>query len=412
MSAPGWCFLDEPGGFGLGVGIEDTFIRDESVAPPRRRLDEYELTGHDVHWREDLTLVARSGAGALRWGVPWWRVEPALGRFDFSWTDEVAAEMDRLGLVCVVDVLHYGTPDWLAGSFVDPTFPVAFERYAEALATRYGSRWRWWTPVNEPMIAAIWCGRDGRWPPHLTGDDGFARVLGGVVAGAQRATRAIRRAAPEARILHVEAGFRWEGGWPTGRAALDEWRFLATDLITGRLPDEGMIGYLAAAGLERRALEELVAGGVGPDVMGFNYYPGFTTAGWVGEGERARQVEAGTVGLVELARAFAERYGLPLALTETSRISADPGPKIAWLRELLETVRGPLADLDLRGAFWFPFLDMVDWDYRESGRPMEDHLLPFGLVGLEREPDGDLRRVPNAALEAFAELAGGPPREE
>ena len=70
------------------------------------------------------------GAGALRWGVQWWRVEPALGRLDFSWTDEVAAEMDRLGLVCVVDVLHYGTPDWLAGSFVDPTFPVAFERYA------------------------------------------------------------------------------------------------------------------------------------------------------------------------------------------------------------------------------------------------------------------------------------------
>lgn len=51
-----------------GVGIEDTFI--PQIRPGHRKLDEYELTQHYTHWREDLDLVAESGAEFVRWGVP------------------------------------------------------------------------------------------------------------------------------------------------------------------------------------------------------------------------------------------------------------------------------------------------------------------------------------------------------
>ena len=54
-------------------------------------LDEYELTGHTEQWREDLARVEETGASALRYGFPWYRVNPAPGVFDWSWTDQVVA---------------------------------------------------------------------------------------------------------------------------------------------------------------------------------------------------------------------------------------------------------------------------------------------------------------------------------
>lgn len=391
------------------MGIEDTFIRDER--PGRRRLDEYELTLHREHWREDLALAARSGAELIRWGVPWWQVEPVPGRFELGWVDEVAQEMDDLGLTCVVDLVHYGTPAWLPRSFVDPGYPEAVARYAATLVDRYHDVWTWWTPVNEPMITAIWCGRDGRWPPYLQGDEGLVRVVEGVVDGAQRTTRAIRETDPSARVLHVEAGFRWAGDWPGGRGLMDEWRFLATDLVTGRRPARSAEGYLAASGLSPDRLESLLAGGTVPDVMGFNYYPGFTTQRWEGEHQRPTALEAGVEGLIEVGRAFSERYQLPLALTETSRATADPSQKMLWLDQVMAAARGPLADVDLRAVLWSPFLDMVDWDYREATGPSDDFLLPFGLVSLRRTSRGDLSRVPTPALEGFRRYARDATRE-
>src|SRR2546421_6975385 len=74
------------------TGIEDTFI----VEPhPRtgRTLDEYELTEHYDRWEEDLQLIADLGVPAARYGIPWYRVCPEPGRYDWSWTDRV---LDRM----------------------------------------------------------------------------------------------------------------------------------------------------------------------------------------------------------------------------------------------------------------------------------------------------------------------------
>lgn len=67
-------------GFVWGTGIEDTFIAHEE--PSRRRLDEYELTQHYRFWREDVDLAASIGFRAMRYGIPWYRVEPEPGGFD------------------------------------------------------------------------------------------------------------------------------------------------------------------------------------------------------------------------------------------------------------------------------------------------------------------------------------------
>jgi hypothetical protein len=91
----------------FAAGIEDTSVPQKDVG--RRKLDEYELTQNCHQRRDDLTPARDAGAGVIRWGVPWYLPEPAPGRLDFTWTDQVVAHLDRIGLRCVVDLVHCGT---------------------------------------------------------------------------------------------------------------------------------------------------------------------------------------------------------------------------------------------------------------------------------------------------------------
>ena len=70
MSAPATSrFRIGTGGFTWAVGIEDTFIG-QPHARTGRVLDEYEITGHYGHWRDDLWRAADLGTDAIHWGIP------------------------------------------------------------------------------------------------------------------------------------------------------------------------------------------------------------------------------------------------------------------------------------------------------------------------------------------------------
>lgn len=391
----------------LGVGIEDTFIPQER--PGHRKLDLYKLTQHYTHWRTDLALAADSGAELIRWGIPWYLTQPEPNRFDFAWVDQVAEEMQRLGLRCVVDLMHYGTPLWMENGFLNPGYPDAVARYGGAVASRYRGAFADYTPLNEPMINAVWCGMRGHWPPYLTGHSGFARLAVVLVDGIQRTHAAIKAADAEASIVHVDAGFLWEGdfGPDQPKQLLDEWRFLMTDLMLGRVTrDYPMRLYLRMNGITDDELDALQAGAVTPDVLGVNFYPGFTKQVFDHLTRLPVPVESGQAGLLELVRAYAARYDLPLAITETSRPSADPADKVVWMDQLMDACAELRAEgVPLIAAFWFPMLDMFEWEYRFDTRPLDDFHIRFGLVDLVRGPDNQLARVPNQAMAHFQDHA-------
>ena len=106
MTDPGRPILAHPSAgagqsFIWAAGIEDTFI----AAPhpvTGRILDEYALTEHYDRWEEDLQLIAGLGVSAARYGIPWYRVNPRPGEFDWSWTDGVIERPDlAANLGCV-----------------------------------------------------------------------------------------------------------------------------------------------------------------------------------------------------------------------------------------------------------------------------------------------------------------------
>ena len=343
----------------------------------------------------------------MRWGIPWYRVEPVPGEFDFSWIDEVAEHMSTLGLRCVVDLLHYGTPLWLENSFINSRYPEVFGRYAGAVAQRYRGVFTAYTPANEPLVNAQWCGRDGRWPPYLTGEDGYVKVVVAVAEGMVRAQEAIQAVDSDAEIVLVDAGFRWSGDqFPRlSREHLEEWRFVATDLHLGRVEHgHPMYEYLRAHGVSAEKLAWFQGHAQTVDVMGVNYYPGFTTISFDADGAEVPG-EGGVEGLVDLVRAYHERYRLPIAITETSR-NESPDVKSRWLADSLGALdRLRDSGVPIVGYTWFPFLSLIDWAYRDATDSPDNHWNHLGLIDLRRTAGDVLERVPNAALTAYTAQA-------
>ena len=56
--------------------------------------------------------------------------------YDWEFADQVMAEMRRLGITPILDLMHFGVPDWL-GNYQNPELPVHFAEDPEPLAKRY-----------------------------------------------------------------------------------------------------------------------------------------------------------------------------------------------------------------------------------------------------------------------------------
>src|SRR5919204_4811044 len=107
-----------PEGFAWATGIEDTFVA-QTERVGERVLDEYAITHHYVYWREDIDRVADLGVRAMRYGIPWYKVEPAPGQFDWEWVDQVLEYAAGKGIAVIADLMHYGTPLWLDNQFLN-----------------------------------------------------------------------------------------------------------------------------------------------------------------------------------------------------------------------------------------------------------------------------------------------------
>jgi len=395
----------------FGVGIEDTFIADE--ASGRRKLDEYELTQHNVFWQADLDKAAESGAQFLRWGIPWYRVNPEPGRWDFSWVDRVVERLHERGLRLVVDLMHYGTPLWLEGSFANTDYPKLVADYAHRVAERYHGAVSDFTPLNEPLLNVIYCGEFGAWPPLLTGDAGFATVLRGAARGIVETQAAIRAAqGAEASFVHVEASYRFAGAVEQNADTVEFLRqraFIVEDLVTGGVgPEHPLADYLARNGFSDDDLAWHQQTTAVPDVMGVNYYPAVSTELFV-EGPNPRgdlhdprpRVDAGTEGLKEVLSAFAERYGRPVMLSETSA-PGTPAERIRWLDESVTAVDElRAAGVPVVGYTWWAVFGWINWDYREGTAPVEQYLNTNGLWNLELDAAGVFQRVPTPVIDAY-----------
>ncbi len=397
----------------FALGIEDTFIPQTRVG--ERALDEYELTQHYQHWHADLGLVKEAGATMVRWGIPWYRVNPAPDVWRWDWLDRVVARFQELDLEPIVDLMHYGTPTWLDNQFVNAAYPQAVAEYAGRVAQRYRGALNVFTPLNEPMLNILHCGEFGYWPPHLRGDDGFVQVLRPISRGIVHTQDAIAEASGgDATFVHVEASFRFDGDTDVEeyRDQVEHLRhraFLVEDLVTGGVgPDHPLVPYLARHGFTDTDLAWAREHTAIPDVMGVNYYPAISadrfTAGEAHTGgplDIRPRMDAGVEGLEEVLTAYADRYHRPVFLTETSVVGTVE-ERIRWLDQSVAHVHALRAGgLDIVGYTWWAVIDMIEWTYREGHLPPEAYLMPMGLWDLVPDEIGQLQRRRNPVADRY-----------
>jgi len=411
IMTPWW----ESGDLKFAVGIEDTFV--PQTRGLERSLDEYALTQHYDHWETDIDLIVESGATMVRWGVPWYKVNPQPNAWDWDWLDLVAQKFESSDITPIIDLMHYGTPLWLTDEFLNPRYPEYVADYARNVAERYANRWNIYTPMNEPMLNALYCGLYSYWPPYGEGDRDFVRVIRALQRGIVASQRAIRKVlAQKASFVHVEASFRFVADSTEASAEVEflrERAFLLEDLVTGAVtPAHPMYEYLLQNGFTLDDFAWAMENTAEPDVMGVNYYPAGQTeivslrnphSG--GPNDLRPRINAWTEGLADVLKIFAARYRVPVFLTETSHVGTDD-ERMSWLNASVELVRNLRNEgLPIVGYTWWSLIDMIEWTYRYGDRPAGEYQLRMGLWSLRIDGTGDMQRLRTPLVNRFHELA-------
>jgi beta-glucosidase len=399
------------GDFFWATGIEDTFITDPWPATGRT-LDEYELTQHYEHCAEDLARVARLGVGAVRYGIPWHRIEPQPGVFEFDFPDEALGRLFDVGVAPIVDLIHYGVPRWLEGAFLNPDYPQRVAAFAAAVAERYRGRIHWYTPINEPRITAWYCGRLGWWPPYARGWNGFAQVLLALCRGVRATQAALHAVDLEIVVAHVDASDVYDTDEPDLRDETERRQqivFLALDLLCGRVASgHPLYGWLRSLGIPETELAAFRDAPLAPDLIGINLYPMFTHKRLVRRGGRlrTRMQHAGPDLLERVATSYFAHFGRPLWISETASVGSI-GRRSAWMDGSIEAVRALRArSVPVVGYTWWPLFSLVGWAYRQGSRPLARNILHMGLWDLH--PEGTrLARVETPLVDRFARFAKG-----
>jgi glycosyltransferase involved in cell wall biosynthesis len=379
----------------------------ESTHHPAAGVDVLEVTGSEERWTADLDHLLTSGVRHLRVPLRWPRIEPQQGRFDWSATDRLLGALRSRAAVPIVDLVHHTSyPGWLTDGFRGTDFGPAFLRYATAVAGRYPDVPAY-TLFNEPFTTLFLAGHEALWPPYDRGLGGFRRLLLSVLPGwarprrrggsccARRTTCGSTRPSSTGVLGRASAtrSSRTTVGTPSST-----WCWDTTWTGAGR-------SWASCSPREARHSPSC-RGCV--DVLGLDYYP---HSEWFYDEVGSRAFSPRPAGFAAVAAHYAERYGLPLMLTETN-VRGLPSDRASWLRHVLEQYEAALAGgVPLHGFCWFPHVDSADWDSLLTR--CADDLTGF-TAGLAhwpwRDPPADAI-IPPVALQS-AGAPGAPPLPE
>lgn len=364
----------------FATGIENSI---PTIDNGRTRVDQMESCGHYRHWKLDFDCVEELGIHYLRYGPPLHRTYLGPGRYDWDFADMTLADIKRRDIVPIVDLCHFGVPDWI-GDFQNPDLPQLFARYAGDFAERY--RWvQLYTPMNEMFICAVFSAMYGWWNEQLKDDKAFVTALKHIVKANVMAMIEILKRRPDAIFIQSESSEYFHADSP---AAIHEaelrnrWRFLSLDLNYGNRVNSDMYEYLLENGMTKEEYNWFLTHRLKQHcILGNDYY--ITNEHRVfadGHTEASGEV----FGYSEITRQYYERYGLPIMHTETNMREGPTGQEaVQWLwKEWANVLRIRNVGIPTVGFTWYSLTDQMDWD--TALRERNNRVHPVGLFDLDR----------------------------
>ncbi len=366
--------------FMFATGIENSVT---TIDGGRTRFDEMDSCGHYTRWRDDFDRVQDLGLCYLRYGPPIHRTYIGHDRYDWSFADETFAELEQRDIVPIVDLCHFGVPDWI-GNFQNEDFPQLFAAYAGAFARRFP--WvQLYTPVNEMYVCAKYSALYGWWNEQLATHRAFVRALHNIVKANVLAMRSILSVRSDAIFIQSESSEYFHAESPSAikpAEILNSARFLSLDLNYGRRIDSEMYEYLLDNGLTREEYHFFLDNRLRRHcILGNDYY--VTNEHRVGEDGTIRA--AGEIfGYNEITRQYVARYRLPVMHTETNLAEGPRGTEaVDWLwKQWANVLRVRNTGTPIVGFTWYSLTDQTDWDV--GLRQKNNRVNPLGLYDLDR----------------------------
>lgn len=365
--------------FMFATGIECSYpvVEHEGV---RHRRDQMLECGHYERWAEDFDLVAETGCRFLRYGPSYYATHLGPDRYDWSFMDLVLPELQRRKIIPIIDLCHFGVPDWI-GDFQNPDFPRHFAAYAAAFAARYP--WvRLYTPVNEMYVTAEFSAYYGWWNERLRSHRAFVTALTNIARASMEAMLAILKVRRDAIFFLCESSEHTHARDPAlalKAQMFNSRKFLSLDFAVGRRVNSGMYAYLVENGMSnedytfflRQDLREHF-------VIGHDYY---ITNERLLVNEDHRIASGDVFGYYVIARQYHKRYRLPIMHTETNL--REPG-SVDWLWKTWANIQQLREDgVPICGMTWYSLTDQIDWD--TALREVNKRSNSLGLYDLDRK---------------------------
>jgi beta-glucosidase/6-phospho-beta-glucosidase/beta-galactosidase len=364
----------------FSTGIENSYPTILLPDGTTKRVDEMEKCGHYQHWQTDFLLVKELGLEFLRYGPPLYSTHTGPGQYDWAFTDQVFNRLSELEICPIVDLCHFGVPDWL-GNFQNPDFPYYFAEYAEAFAKRFPDL-QLYTPINEIFIAAMFSGQYGWWNERLQSDAAFVNALKNLCKANVMAMHAILRIQPEATFIQSESSEYFHAIDPAATPLarfLNQKRFLSLDLTYGYPLNVTMYNYLLSNGMTPEEYLWFADNQVkGRCIMGNDYY---VTNEHIVHPDGHTQAAGEIFGYYVITSQYYHRYKLPIMHTETNiKMPASS----EWLLKQWANVHRLKRDgIPIMGFTWYSLTHQVDWD--SALRNDAGNVNKLGLYDLDRK---------------------------
>jgi beta-glucosidase/6-phospho-beta-glucosidase/beta-galactosidase len=366
--------------FMFSTGIENSYPNIKLPDGTCKRVDEMEKCGHYKYWQTDFLLVKELGIEYLRYGPPLYSTHTGPGQYDWAFSDQVFNRLRELEICPIVDLCHFGVPDWL-GNFQNPDFPYYFAEYAEAFAKRFPDL-QLYTPINEIFIAAMFSAQYGWWNECLASDQAFVTALKHLCKANVMAMHAILRIQPEATFIQSESSEYFHAIDPAASPLarfLNQKRFLSLDLTYGYPMSVPMYNYLMNNGMTKEEYQWFSDNQVkGRCIMGNDYY---VTNEHIVHADGHTQASGEIFGYYVITAQYYRRYRLPIMHTETNiKMPAC----VEWLLKQWANVHRLKHDgIPVIGFTWYSLTHQVDWD--SALRNDAGNVNKLGLYDLDRK---------------------------
>lgn len=344
-------------------------------------FDQLEYCGHYTR-QKDADLIASLGIKMLRYPVLWEKYLPSRDvPVDWSCAEYNLIRLRELNVSPIVGLVHHGSgPKYV--NFFDGSFEEGLTEYARLVAQKFP--WiEYYTPVNEPLTTARFCGLYGIWYPHKNDMYSFYKILLSECKATVMGMKAIREINPQAKLIETEDLSRcystpllaYQANYENHR------RWLSYDLLCGRVDEKHVMWKnMIESGITREEIVFFRKNKCVPYIAGFNYY--ITSERYLDEDlakypsqyhggngiHSYADIETVKVKLSEpsgpavLLKEAWKHIQLPIAITEC-HLHSTREEQMRWFHEMWQTSNQLKSEgVDIRGITAWAIFGLYGWN--------------------------------------------------